>query len=1048
MLQWIVESSLRLRFLIVVLALVLVGYGFTELRNMPVDVYPEFNPPIVEVQTEALGLSAAEVESLITTPMEADLLNGVAWVDRLTSKSVSGLSSVMLLFEEGTDPIAARQMVQERLTQAHALPNVSKPPVMIQPVSSSNRVMMISLASSELSLIDMSVLARWTMQPRLSGVPGVANVSVWGMRDQQLQIQVDPKTLNEKGVTLDQIIETSGEALWVSPLSYLESSSPGTAGWIDTPNQRLSIRHVLPILSPADLAKVPVVDETNILLGDVAQIVTDNQPLIGDAVLKSGAGLMLVVEKFPAANTLAVTKGIEDALENMRPGLKGIEIDSTIFRPASYIEQALANLNQTLLLMLALIAVTLLVLFFNWRLALISLLTIVISLMMAAYVLYLQGTTTLNMLVLTGLLLALVVVIDDAVVDVSHIAQQLRNPHNSHKSIMTIVIDSVLETRGSVFFATVIALLALMPLYYMGGITGSFLKPLVISYGWAIIVSLLVGMIVAHGLTLLLLDNRKAPAHYVSNSSPVISGLQKVYQGLVAVTNRQPIQAVVVAGAFILLALAALALTRTSLLPNLKQTDVLVQWNAAPGTSRTVMNRSISMAANELQSVPGVRNVGAHVGRAITGDKVTGIHSGEIWVSIDPNADHSATMSAINEVVNGYPGLLKTVQSYQPRLTTEALTGPAKDITVRVYGADLAILNEKALEVSDRIVKNVPGVVDVAAEIPIEQPQVEIAVNLDRAEKFQVKPGDVRRQASSLISGIQVGNLYEEQKVFDVVVWGKPEIRNSLTNLKNMLIDTPTGQVTLGEVADVTIVPAPATIQRDTVARYVDVTANVGSGTINGVTAAIKEEIKQVEMPFEHHAELLGESAARAAAQQRTLALIVAALVGAFLVMQAVSTRWSMALAMLLSLPMALSGGVLAALIGGGVLTLGSLFGFFALLTIAVRNAFVTIRHMNHLEYEEGESFDIKLVNKGSSDRFAPILITAITTFVALLPILFAGNSAGLEMVRPMAVVMLGGLITTTIYNLMVVPALYLRYGHVSEPEFVDRPIPSLQAAD
>src|SRR5262245_3657568 len=355
MMRWISEASMRLRFLVLILAAVLMVFGITRISSMPVDVYPEFNPPLVEVQTEALGLSAAEVESLITTPMEADLLNGVAWLDQIYSESVVGLSRILLVFEPGTDPIRARQMVQERLTQAHALPNVSKPPVMLQPLSSSSRVMIIGLSSSSLSPIEMGVLARWNVKPRLMGVPGVANVAIWGQRERQLQVQVDPEQLRAKGVTLQQVVETTGESLWVSPLSYLEASSPGTAGWIDTPNQRLGIRHLLPIVTPEDLAKVSVVDSQGLRLGDVAKVVEDHQLLIGDAAVNSSSGLLLVIEKFPGTNTLDVTRKVEAALEALRPGLAGIEIDTTIFRPASYIELAIGNLAIVLLISIVLV---------------------------------------------------------------------------------------------------------------------------------------------------------------------------------------------------------------------------------------------------------------------------------------------------------------------------------------------------------------------------------------------------------------------------------------------------------------------------------------------------------------------------------------------------------------------------------------------------------------------------------------------------------------------------------------------------------------------
>ncbi|HEX2185450.1 MAG TPA: efflux RND transporter permease subunit, partial [Chloroflexota bacterium] len=347
MLRWIVESSLKLRFLVLVLAAVMIVLGITRLGSAPVDVLPEFAPPYLEIQTEALGLSTIEVESLVTLNLE-ELLHGTPWLRTIRSRSVPGLSSLTLIFEPGTDVLRARQLVQERLILTHMLPNVSKPPVMLQPLSATSRVMVVGLSSNRLSPIEMSVLAHWKIRPALLGVPGVANVAVWGERDRQLQVLVDPERLRAHGVSLDQIIKTTGDALWVSPLTFLNASTPGTGGWIDTPNQRLEVRHVLPISSPEDLARV-VVDGTTLPLGAVADVVEHHPPLIGDALLKDGPGLLLVVEKFPGSNTLEVTRGVEGAISKLQPGLSGITFDTTIFRPASYIERSIANLSWALI---------------------------------------------------------------------------------------------------------------------------------------------------------------------------------------------------------------------------------------------------------------------------------------------------------------------------------------------------------------------------------------------------------------------------------------------------------------------------------------------------------------------------------------------------------------------------------------------------------------------------------------------------------------------------------------------------------------------------
>lgn len=1029
MIRWIVGTSLRLRFLIIILAAVLLGFGIVQIREMPVDVYPEFNPPLVEVQTEALGLSAVEMEALITVPLEADLLNGVAWLDQIYSETVAGLSRILLVFEPGTDPIRARQMVQERLTQTFALPNVSSPPTMLQPLSTTSRVMIVGLSSDELSLLDMGVLARWNIKPRLLGVPGVANVAIWGHRDRQLQVLVDPQRLREHGVTLDQVIASTGEAPWVSPLSYLESSSPGTAGWIDTPNQRLSIRHEMPISSVEDLALVPI-KGTAWRLGDVATLVEDHQPLIGDAALNDGPGLLLVIEKFPGANTLEVTRGVEKALAAMAPGLEGIEMDSTIFRPANYIEQAAGNLGTALLIGAILVVLVLGVFFFEWRTALISLVAIPLSIVTATFVLYLRGAT-FNTMILAGLAIALGVVIDNAIIDVENVARRRRQhrQEGSDKRPAAIVLEAVLETRSPLVFAMLIILLAVTPLLFIPGLASSFFQPLVFSYVLAMLASLGVALIVTPALSLTLLAN--APLE--RRESPVMRRLTGAYNRLLGRTINTPNPALIIAGIVIVVGLAALPFLDVSLLPSFKQTDLLIEWEAAPGTSRSEMNRITTQASEELQAIPGVRNVGYHVGRAITGDEVVGINSGQIWVSLDPDADYEATVGAIQEVADGFPGLSHAVQTYQPERTGEALIGADQDLVVRIFGHDLDVLGDKAEEVRQRLV-GVDGVAAVQTDSRVDEPQVEIEVDLAAAERYQIKPGDVRRQATTLLSGLRVGNLYEENKVFDVIVWGVPETRHSLTDIRELLINTPRGaHVPLEELADVRIAPSPTVIRRDVVSRFVDVGVTVSGRNLGAVTADIERSLGAIDFPLEHHAEVLGASPEQQAAGQRMISLVVVAVLGILLLMQASYENWRLALVTLLTLPVALAGGVLGALISGGVLSLGSLFGFFAVLGIAVRNGMVLIRRFQDLEQQEGETFGPALVLQGARERLAPILMTALATAALLLPVLLGGDIAGYEIVRPMAIVILGGLITSTVLNLFVVPALYLRFGYSPE---------------
>ena len=1037
MIRWVVGSSLRSRGLVVVLAAALLFFGFTQLRNVPVDVLPEFSPPMVEVQTEALGLSAAEVEELITVPLEQDLLNGVAWLDTIRSESIPGLSRVELIFEPGTDLVRARQVVTERLTQSAGLPQVAKPPAMLQPLSSTSRVMMVGLSSKQVSAIQMSVLARWTIRPRLMGVPGVANVAIWGQRERQLQVQADPRRLNDAGVSVNQLVETTGNALWVSPLTFLEASTPGTGGFIDTPNQRLGIRHVLPIVTPDDLSQV-IVDGAKrqgngnpLRIGDVAKVVEDHQPLIGDAVHGEDPSLLLVIEKFPGANTLEVTQGVEEALAAMAPGMSGIEVNANLFRPATFIERAVDNLTTALLLGALLLVLVFGLFMFEWRSALVSVAAVVLSLLAALAVLYLRDATV-NAIVLAGLVMALGAIVDDAIVDVDNIARRLREHHQAggDRPAAKVIFDAAVEVRSPVAYATVIMVVAVLPVFFLDGLTGAFLPPLVVSYLLAVAASMLVALFVTPALSLLLLSRG-------SREPPLARLLQRGYQLVLAPIVNKPGRALAAGAAGLVVALLGVAmvpLLSQDLAPTFKDTDLLVRLNSAPGTSHPEMTRVTAQASRELRQLPGVRDVGAHVGRAVSSsDQIVGVDSSELWVSVDPSADYGGTVASIREVVGGYPGLDGEVLTY-PKKRIDAVLGDAGDgLTVRVYGQDLEVLRSKAEEVR-QAVAGVDGTANQQVQRLVEEPTLEIEVDLAKAQQVGIKPGDVRRAAATMLSGIQVGNLFEEQKVFDVVVWGAPEVRSSLTSVRELMVDVPGGgQVQLDEVADVRVKPALSVIRHENVSRSIDVTASVSGRSLGSVAGDVEAALGNVQFPLEYHAEVLGNATDQQAAQRRTLAIAAIAALVIFLLLQAAFGSWRLATAAFLTLPMALVGGLLAVLATGGVLSLGALVGFVLVLGIAARNLVTLVSHFQHLEREEGEAFGPGLVVRGALERLSPILFTAVATALVLVPLLVLGNVPGQEILQPMAVAVLGGLVTATLLNLFVAPALYLRFGSNAE---------------
>lgn len=1020
---WIITGCLRTRALVVAVAAVLLAGGLWQMREMSLDVVPEFSPLSLQVRTEALGLSAAEVESLITVPLEADLLNGVPWLKSIESESITGVSSIEMFFAPGTDLMHARQMVEERLTQAHALPNVSTPPLLLQPVSTANRIMNIGLSSKTVSLIDMSVEAQWTIVPRLVGVPGVANVSIWGQRNRQIQVRVDPKRLHASGVTLEQVVKTAGEAVWASPLTFLNSSTPGTGGFIDTPNQRLNIRHLSPISTATDFAKVPVFG-TSLALAEVADVVEAHQPLIGDAILKDGPGILLVVEKFPGYNTLEVTRGVEAALAELRPGMTGIDVDTTIYRPASFIDRATNNLSTALLFAGVLAIVALGALLGTWRTALIGVVAISLSLVAAGLVFHLRGVD-FNMMVVAGLLLAIAAVVDDAIVDAENILRRLRRSRaENDRPIWSTIANASLEVRGPMLYATLIIVLAVAPVFFIEGLSAAFFRPLVWSYIVAVLASMVVAMTVTPALAMLLLSKARIPER---SGSPLVRGLQRLYDLVSVAAVSSPVPAYVLAVVSVLVGILIWAQRERSLMPGFKETDILVELQGPPGASLQAMNRITSDLMRDLRAIPGVRNTAADVGRALLTHDVMDVDSAEVWVSIDPNVDYDDVLTAMREVVRTYPGINGQVQTFLSKKMRESLTGEEEAIAIRVYGHDLNILRTKAEEIR-QVLSKIDGIKNAQVELQAEQASIEVEVDLDRARAHGLKPGDVRRAASELMSGITVGALFQEQKVFDVVVWGAPEVRSNVEDIQNILIDTESGgQVRLGDVAHVRVAPAASVIHREGVSRRIDVEAEVSGRSLGAATQEAMRRIKDIPLPFEYHAQVLGEHVERKAAVNSLYSYLGAAAILIFLLLQAALGNWRLAILSVIGVPVAALGGLLADYLANEVFSLGSFLGFVLVLGLATRNGLMLVKDFQYLERHEGE-YGRALVLRGAHERFPSVVATAITIALIVLPFVVLGDVAGLEVTYPAAVVILGGLLTSTILTLFVIPALYLRF--------------------
>ncbi len=1026
MLKAIVAWSLNMRVLVVALSVALIVVGVESVRHAPLDVFPEFAPPMVEIQTEAPGLSTEQVDSLVTVPLENGL-NGLPWLKTIRSKSVLGLSSVVMIFKEGTDLLRARQLVQERLALAQArLPAVVKPPVLMSPYSSLSRALKIGMTSKTMSQTELSELALWTLRPRLMSVPGVANVAIWGQRDKEYQVLVDPARLQALGVTLDAVVKAAGEATVI-----------GAGGFIDTPNQRLTVRQAGAISAADDLARsvVEFRNGTPLRLGDVAEVVEGNPQPIGDGVINDGPGLLLIVEKQPWGNTLDVTLGVEKMLEEVRPGLAGVELDSTIFRPATFIELSIGNLTHAMWLGCFLVIVVLALFLHDWRTAFISITAIPLSIVAALLVLRWRGET-LNTMVLAGLVIALGEVVDDAIIDVENILRRLRQNRAlaEPRPAFKVVLDASLEVRSAVVYASAIVVLVFLPVFFLDGLMGTFFRPLALSYILSILASLAVALTLTPALSLMMLRGKALDRR---SDPPLVRALKAGYRVLLPPLLRAPwavagVLAVAFAGTGVVYKNLG-----EELLPNFKERDFLMHWVEKPATSLEAMTRITISASKELRSIPGVRNMGAHIGRTEVADEVVGPNFTELWISLDPAVEYDATVKKVQDVVDGYPGLQRDLLTYLRERIKEVLTGQSASIVVRIFGPDLPTLRSKAAEVAG-VFKNVPGVTTLKVEQQALVPQIVVTPRKEAAALYGLTEAHILRTVSTLVKGQKVGEVFEEQKIHAVAVWSVPEARTDITALREMLIDLPSnpakpnaaGTVRLGEVADLTIVPTPNEIKREGASRRMDVTCNVQAGSDLGAVARdLQARLATIKFPPGHHPELLGEYKERRDASQRLLWLTLAALGGIFVLLLADFQSLRPTLLVFLTLPFALIGGVCAAWLFGGVLSLGSLVGFVTVIGIAARNGIMLVSHLRHLEHVEGEPFGRALVLRGAEERLAPILMTASTAGLALLPLVWSGNLPGHEIEYPMAIVIIGGLVTSTLLNIFLLPVLYGRFA-------------------
>jgi CzcA family heavy metal efflux pump len=1027
MLRSLVELSLKQRYVIVVGGIILLVYGGYSAMQSHLDVFPEFAPPLVEVQTEAPGMSSEAVENLVSIPIES-AVNGIPHMTALRSKSVQGVSSVVMLFEQGTDLFKVRQMVTERVAVAGtSLPAQVKAPRVMPPLSSTSRVLHIGLTPKkpkelkegepQLDQTEVSVLLRWVIEPRLLRVPGVANISTYGQHDKVFLISVKPEEMRAHEVTLEQIKK-----------AVKDSVVHGSAGFHDTPNQRLAVQYSTKIHSPQALGRIIVAHRNGapIYLAQVAALSTGNNPFIGEGVIQDEAGLFVVIEKYPWANTLEVTREVEKALEALKPSIPGVKVIAHIFRPATFIELALANLRFAMILGCILVSLILIAFLFEWRTAVISLTAIPLSIISAVIILV-QMNITINTMVLAGLAIAVGEVVDDAIIDVENIVRRLKENRTRPQplSAFKVVLDASLEVRSAVVYASFIVMFVCLPIFFMSGVAGAFFRPLATAYVLAVLASLVVALIVTPALCLILLPSAIEKSREAWLSRWIRAG----YSTILPYILRRPIVVYALLGAAVLAAGYGVTHLKEEYLPQFQETDFLMHWVAKPGTSLDVLTKDIKKVGREMLDETDVKEFGSHIARAEVGEEIYGANFSELWVSLgDYHGDYPAARLKIEKVMARHPGFQHDLLTYLQERIKEVLSGTGASVVLRIYGPELDVLRTRAAEVKDLIADGpkkegmVAGVADLKVEPQVLVPQIDLAFDYYKMGAYGLQPKEVGDAVTTYLNGSVVAEVHQSQRKFDIVVRGHPDVTRNMLDLKRLQIDLPSGKgtVPLMAVADLRHVSAHNTIRHDKASRCIDVTCNVKDRDLGSVVKDIEKRLESLPDRADYRVELLGEYKARSDSQRQLFLYSILSFIGIAVLLYMDFQSVRLMLLVLFTLPFALIGGVAAALLTGGVLSLGSLVGFITVLGIAARNGIMLVSHYRHLQEEEGMAMGPELLLRGAKERVVPILMTALAAGLGLLPLAISGSKPGYEVEYPMAIVILGGLFTSTILNLVV----------------------------
>ena len=1027
MISFIVRQSIRYAGVVVSLALTVIIYGLYVLSRANLDVFPEFSPSQVVIQTEAPGLSAELVERQVSQPIES-VLAGASGVEHIRSQSIPGLSVVTVLFRDGSGAYRNRQVVSERLASlANQLPRGVAQPAMTPLSSSASTVLGIGLTSTSRSLMEIRTLVDWTVRPHLLAVEGVAEVNVFGGEVRQWQVQVDPEKLMRYGLSIQDVVQGARRATGVL-----------AAGFLRTDNQRLIVNVEAQPGSAEELGHALLTQKAGqvLRLADVGKVTEAPAPSISAAAINTEPGVFLLVQGQLGANTLAVTLDLERALSELQPLLaqEHVTLHPRLFRPANFIETAVRNVQRDLLIGSALVVIVLFLFLFNARTAFICTTAIPTSLLGAVLVLDYFGVGV-NIMVLGGLAIALGEVVDDAIIDTENIFRRLRINRVCAQPQLPdqVVLDASVEVRSSVVYATFIVALVFVPLLTLSGVAGKLFAPLGLAYISAILASLIVALTLTPALCYLLL----ARAGLKTQDPPAVAWLKPRYAAALRRIERFPGRVVSLVFVVIAIGIGMLPLFSGEFIPPLREGHYVLHMTAVPGTAETESLRIGSRVAEAIGSIKGVKSVAQWVGRAPNGADTFGTHYSEFEVEIGAlgGKEQARILREIRATLSGergggFAGVTFAVNTFLTERIEETIAGVAAPLAISLYGVDLDLLDRDAQAVA-AAVSRVPGARDVQVQAPPGTPQIVVRLHQERAAALGIAPLDALEAVNAAYEGAQLAQVYQGSHVIPLVVVMAPEARDRIAHMGRLQLRAADGRlVPLRDIADIALEGGRYKILRSGGRRVQTVSAGVAGRDLQEFESEVRARIaQQVKLAPGNYMVVSGTARAQAQAREDLIVHSVIAGIGIFLLLYVAFNNLRNLLITFLNLPFALIGGVIAVLASGGWLSLGSLVGFVTLFGITLRNSIMLVSHYQHLVDVEGLPWNAETALKGAAERLPSILMTALVTALGLLPLALGTGEPGREIEGPMATIIVGGLATSTVLNLLILPTILLHFG-------------------